>query len=93
MGAFSGLGRRRKIAAAGALRRAGDAAGAVDALAPILADTPDDPAANVEMARALQLLEDFAGAEEHYRRAIREQLDYVLVIELAGAVGTQGRAK
>ena len=92
MGAFSGLSRRRKIAAAGALRRNGDAAGAVEALAPLLTGTPDDPAANVEMARALQLLEDFPGAEEHYRRALREQLDYLLVIELAGAVGAQGRS-
>jgi tetratricopeptide (TPR) repeat protein len=91
MGALAGLARRRKIAAAGALRRRGDAAGAIDSLAPVLADAPEDPAANVEMARALQLLEDFAGAEEHYRRALREQLDFMLVIELAGVVGGQGR--
>ncbi len=93
MGALSGLTRRRKIATAGALRRDGDAAGAVDALAPLLAEAPEDPAANVEMARALQLLEDFEGAEEHYRRALREQLDYMLVIELAGVVGGQGRVE
>jgi thioredoxin-like negative regulator of GroEL len=88
--AFAGLVRRRKIASAGELRRSGDAAGAADALASILAETPDDPAANVEMARALQLLGDLPGAEEHYRRAIAAQLEYALVIELAGVVGSQG---
>lgn len=91
MGALSGLTRRRKITAAGRLRRAGDAVGAVEALASVLAGAPDDPAANVEMARALHLLEDLEGAEEHYRRALAAQLDYALVVEFAGVVGAQGR--
>jgi hypothetical protein len=43
------------------------------------------------MARSLQLLGDLPGAEEHYRRAIREELEYALVVELAGVVGSDGR--
>jgi len=85
------LGRRRRITQAGELRRAGDAAGAVDILAPILLADAEDAAANVEMARALHVLGDLEGAEEHYRRALREELDYKLVVELAGVVGSAGR--
>src|ERR1051326_4089453 len=85
------LGRRRRITQAGELRRAGDAAGAVDILAPILLADSEDAAANVEMARALHVLGDLEGAEEHYRRALREELDYKLVVELAGVVGSAGR--
>jgi tetratricopeptide (TPR) repeat protein len=81
----------RPIDEAGALRRAGDAAGAVELLAPVLLADPEDTAANVEMARSLQLLGDLPGAEEHYRRAIRDELEYALVVELAGVVGSDGR--
>ena len=85
--------RRRAVAEAGAKRRAGDAAAAVEILAPVLMADEDDAAANVEMARALHVLDDLAGAEEHYRRALREELDYKLVVELAGVVGSAGRIK
>lgn len=85
------LGYRRRIDEAGELRRAGDAPGAIDLLAPILLDDPENAAANVEMARALHILGDFEGAEEHYRRALREELEYALVVELAGVVGAAGR--
>ena len=91
MAAFSGLARRRKITSAGQLRRSGDPAAAVEALSAVLSEAPDDAAANVEMARALHLLEDLPGAEEHYRRALALQLEYALVIELAGIVGRQSR--
>lgn len=84
-------GRRRRIGEAGELRRAGDAAAAVELLAPLLLSDAEDVAANVEMARSLRLLGDLPGAEEHYRRAIRSELDYGLVVELAGVVGSDGR--
>lgn len=87
------LGRRRAVAQAGEQRRAGDAAAAVELLAPVLLADAEDPAANVEMARALHLLGDLEGAEEHYRRALREELDYKLVVELGGVVGSAGRIK
>lgn len=87
------LGQRRRIDEAGELRRSGDAAGAVELLAPVLMADTDNPAANVEMARALHVLGDLEGAEEHYRRAIREELEYALVVELAGVVGAAGRIK
>ncbi|HJR19404.1 MAG TPA: tetratricopeptide repeat protein [Actinomycetota bacterium] len=85
------LGNRRRIDEAGELRRTGDAAGAVELLAPVLMADSENPAANVEMARALHVLGDLDGAEEHYRRAIREELEYALVVELAGVVGAAGR--
>ena len=85
------LGNRRRIDEAGELRRAGDAAGAIELLAPVLMADADNPAANVEMARALHVLGDLEGAEEHYRRALREDLEYALVVELAGVVGAAGR--
>ncbi|MCA1833488.1 MAG: tetratricopeptide repeat protein [Actinomycetota bacterium] len=91
MAAFAGLARRRKIASAGQLRRNGDAAGAAEELSTVLSEAPDDAAANVEMARALHLLGDLPGAEEHYRRALAAQLEFALVIELAGIVGQQER--
>jgi thioredoxin-like negative regulator of GroEL len=87
------LGRRRTVEKAGELRRTGDAAGAVELLAPVLLADAEDAAANVEMARALHVLGDLDGAEEHYRRALREELDYKLVVELAGVVGSAGRVK
>ena len=87
------MGRRRAIAQAGEQRRAGDAAAAVELLAPVLLADAEDAAANVEMARALHVLGDLEGAEEHYRRALREELDYKLVVELAGVVGSAGRVK
>lgn len=85
--------RMRALDRAGALRQDGDAAGAVDELAPLLVEHPDDPAANIEMARSLQLLGDVAGAEEHYRRALRVSLSYPIVVELAGVIGAQGRGE
>ena len=88
-----GLGHRRQVDKAGGLRRSGDAAGAIDLLAPVLLAEPENTPANVEMARSLHLLGDLAGSEEHYRRAIREELDYHLVVELAGVVGAAGRIK
>jgi Tfp pilus assembly protein PilF len=87
------LGRRRAVANAGELRRSGDAAAAVELLAPVLMADEEDAAANVEMARALQVLGDLEGAEEHYRRALRAELDYRLVVELAGVVGSSGRVR
>ncbi|MGH2830829.1 MAG: hypothetical protein ACRDJM_10135 [Actinomycetota bacterium] len=95
MAIFGKGGARRRMRAleeAGALRRDGDAAGAVDVLAPLLVEHSNDPSANVEMARALQLLGDNAGAEEHYRRALQVHLSYTIVVELAGVLGAQGRA-
>lgn len=85
------LGNRRRIDEAGELRRSGDAPAAVELLAPVLMSDPENPAANVEMARALHVLGDLEGAEEHYRRALREELEYALVVELAGVVGAAGR--
>jgi Tfp pilus assembly protein PilF len=85
------LGDRRRIEQAAKRRQAGDAAAAVELLAPVLLRDTDDAAANVEMARALLVLGDLDGAEEHYRRALREELDYSLVAELAGVVGAAGR--
>jgi thioredoxin-like negative regulator of GroEL len=87
------LGRRRAVAKAGEFRRGGDAAAAVELLAPVLMADEEDAAANVEMARALQVLGDLEGAEEHYRRALRAELDYRLVVELAGVVGSAGRVR
>ena len=87
------MGHRRAVADAGERRRAGDAAGAVDLLAPVLMADEENPAANVEMARALHVLGDLDGAEEHYRRALRAELDYRLVVELAGVVGSAGRVR
>ncbi len=85
------LGNRRRIDDAGDLRRSGDAAGAIELLAPVLNADAENTAANVEMARALHMLGDLEGAEEHYRRALREELEYALVVELAGVVGAAGR--
>ena len=82
---------RRAISDAGERRRAGDPTEAVEQLAPILMDFPADPQANIEMARALQVLGDQAGAEDHYRRALKITLDFKVVVELAGVVGAQGR--
>src|SRR5439155_23199776 len=80
-------------AKAAELRRSGDAPAAIDVLAPVLFSDPDDAAANVEMARCLHMLDDLAGAEEHYRRAIREELDYGLIVELATVIGAAGRMR
>lgn len=93
VGILGRVAARRRVAQAGAMRRAGDPAGAVEALAELLADEPEDPAANVEMARALHVLGDSAGAEEHYRRALVARLEYRLIVELAGAVAEQGRGE
>ena len=81
------------VAKAAEQRQSGDAAAAVELLAPVLLVDEEDAAANVEMARALHVLGDLEGSEEHYRRALREELDYKLVVELAGVVGSAGRIK
>ena len=78
---------------AAALRRAGDFTGAIDVLADALTADPEDTAANAEMARALRLIGDPAGAEEHIRIALKTVLDYQLVVELAGVVAEQNRIK
>ena len=88
------LGRRsfqRQVERAAGLRRAGDAPAAIDLLAELLVRDPDDVPANTEMARALRLLGDPAGAEEHLRKAVSGVLDYQLVVELSQAVLEQGR--
>jgi len=87
------IGRKRAVVEAGARRKAGDAAAAIELLAPVLMADEENAAANVEMARALHVLGDLEGAEEHYRRALRVELDYKLVVELAGVVGSAGRIK
>lgn len=92
VGLVSRLWFGRRVARAGALRRGGDGAGAVEELARLLDERPDDAAANVEMARALQVLGDASGAEEHYRRALAQSLDYTLVVELAETLAEQDRA-
>ena len=87
------LGGRRAFAGGGVWGRGGDPAAAVELLAPVLMADEENAAANVEMARALQVLGDLEGAEEHYRRALRAELDYQLVVELAGVVGSAGRVR
>ena len=59
---------------AASLRRAGDFTGAIDVLADALTADPEDTAANAEMARALRLIGDPAGAEEHIRIALKTVL-------------------
>ena len=78
---------------AASLRRAGDFTGAIDVLADALTADPEDTAANAEMARALRLIGDPAGAEEHIRIALKTVLDYQLVVELAGVIAEQNRIK
>lgn len=90
------LGRRhfqKQVERAAGLRRAGDAPGAIDVLAELLIRDPGDVGANAEMARALRLLGDPAGAEEHLRKAVSNVLDYQLVVELAQALTEQGRVE
>ena len=74
-------------------RRAGDPHGAIDILAEVLTAVPDHVAANAEMARALRLIGDPAGAEDHVRAALAGVLDYQLVVELAGILAEQGRVE
>lgn len=82
---------RTKIEHAATLRRAGDAPAAVDVLASILVSEPEHAGANAEMARALRVMGDPSGAEEHLRRALSAVLDYTLVCELAAALAEQGK--
>jgi tetratricopeptide (TPR) repeat protein len=86
-------GPKGRIDRAAALRRAGDFPAAIDVLADVLTEDPEEAAANAEMARALRLIGDPAGAEEHFRVALNEVLDYQLVVELAGVVAEQNRIK
>lgn len=81
----------KAVTHAASLRRAGDAPAAIDALAEVLTANEDHPAANVEMGRALRLIGDPAGAEECFRRALGQILDYVIVVELAQVVVEQER--
>ena len=90
---FLSRGNKGIVDRAAALRRAGDFTGAIDVLADALTADPDEAAANAEMARALRLLGDPAGAEEHIRIALKEILDYQLVVELASVVAEQNRIK
>jgi tetratricopeptide (TPR) repeat protein len=90
---FFTRGAKGIVERAAALRRAGDFTGAIDVLADALTAEPDDAAANIEMARALRLIGDPAGAEEHIRIALKEVLDYQLIVELAGVVAEQNRIK
>lgn len=83
----------KDVRRAAALRQAGNAADAIDALADVLTADPDHVAANAEMARALRLIGDPAGAEEHLRAALAGVLDYQLVVELAGVLAEQGRVE
>lgn len=84
---------RKRIRAAAALRQAGDFPAAIELLADVLTAEPDHVAANAEMARALRLIGDPAGAEEHIRIALQGVLDYQLVVELAHALTEQGRVE
>jgi lipopolysaccharide biosynthesis regulator YciM len=86
-------GAAARIKHAAALRQAGDFPAAIDELADVLTEEPEDTAANAEMARALRLIGDPAGAEEHLRIALKDVLDYQLVVELAGVVAEQNRIK
>jgi thioredoxin-like negative regulator of GroEL len=81
----------RRLKHAADLRRAGDSPSAIDVLADVLTEEPDNVAANAEMARALRVIGDPAGAEEHLRQALSGLLDYQLVVELAGVVAEQNR--
>jgi len=83
---------RRLLRRAATLRRGGDSPAAIDVLAPFLALHPNDVGANAEMARALRVLEDPSGAEEHLRAALAQVLDYTLVVELAASFAEQQRA-
>ena len=78
---------------AAALRRAGDSHSAIEELAEVLTAEPENVAANAEMARALRVIGDSAGAEEHLRQALAGVLDYQLVVELAGVLAEQNRIK
>jgi hypothetical protein len=91
MGLLSAASVRKRINSAGALSRSGDPAAAIEKLAVVLAELPEDLAANVEMARALTLLDDPAGAEAHYRTALQTSLEYSVVVELAQSIAAQGR--
>ncbi|MFN2613946.1 MAG: tetratricopeptide repeat protein [Actinomycetota bacterium] len=82
---------KKAIARAVALRRAGDAPGAIDALAAVLDEDAENTTANVEIARALRLIGDPKEAEEYLRRALKVVLDYQLIVELAQVVAEQGR--
>ena len=90
---FFTRGSKGIVERAAALRRAGDFPAAIDVLADALTADPEDAAANTEMARALRLIGDPAGAEEHIRVALKEVLDYQLIVELAGVVAEQNRIK
>ncbi|HLW17212.1 MAG TPA: tetratricopeptide repeat protein [Actinomycetota bacterium] len=90
---FLSRGSKGIVERAASLRRAGDFTGAIDVLADALTLDPEDAAANAEMARALRLIGDPAGAEEHIRVALKTVLDYQLVVELAGVVAEQNRIK
>ena len=90
---FFTRGTKGIVERAAALRRAGDFPAAIDVLADALTADPEDASANTEMARALRLIGDPAGAEEHLRVALNSVLDYQLVVELAGVVAEQNRIK
>lgn len=82
---------KRPIRAAAAYRRDGDPHEAIQILADVLTKDPENAAANTEMARALRLIGDPAGAEEHLRLGLRNILDYQMLVELASVLAEQDR--
>jgi thioredoxin-like negative regulator of GroEL len=82
---------KKTIEAAAAARRSGDAPAAIDLLAEVLDADPSHVAGNAEMARALRLIGDPAEAENYYRVALEEVLEYSLVVELGEALVEQGK--
>jgi len=82
---------KRPVSAAAAYRRDGDPHQAIQILADVLTKDPGHTAANAEMARALRLIGDPAGAEEHLRIVLKSVLDYQLTVELAAVVAEQER--
>jgi hypothetical protein len=82
---------RRAISAAAAHRRDGESHEAIQILADVLTSEPGHVTANAEMARALRLIGDAAGAEEHLRICLRDVLDYQLLVELASVLAEQDR--
>lgn len=81
---------RKRVREAAAARRGGDFHRAIEILADVLTADPEHVPANAEMGRALLLIGDATGAEEHLRAALNVVLDYRLVVELAAALAQRG---
>ena len=82
---------KRPIRAAAAYRRDGEPHESIQILADVLTKDPENAAANTEMARALRLIGDPGGAEEHLRIGLRSVLDYQMLVELASVLAEQDR--